>query len=321
VTKKIAVIGGSGFVGGYLMRDLMAAGHEVRNIDIAKPDFLSERWIEADVRDLPALTKAFEGCDIIINLAAAHRDDVRPISLYHDVNVTGAENICKAAEKNNINTLIFTSSVAVYALNANTPDEQTPPVPYHPYGQTKWEAEGVYQAWAAKDPARQLLIVRPTVIFGPNNRGNVYNLMSQIANKRFVMIGKGLNRKSLCYVENVSHFILSKLPQKPGVTLYNYVDKPDWDTKSLVSFIRERLGFTTGTGISLPYWFGYVAGFGFDVLARITGKNFPISRIRIEKFCANTVFAAEKAHTSGFKPKADLKAALATTIDHEFKKK
>jgi nucleoside-diphosphate-sugar epimerase len=321
VTGKIALIGGSGFVGGYLLRDLLAAGFDVRNIDIAKPNFHLDKWVEADVRDIAALTKSFAGCDMIINLAAAHRDDVRPVSLYHDINVTGAENICRAAEINQIKTIIFTSSVAVYALNAKLPDEQTPPEPYHPYGQTKWEAEQVYQSWAAKDPARQLLIVRPTVIFGPGNRGNVYNLMSQIAGKRFVMIGKGLNRKSLCYVENISHFILSMLPQKSGVALYNYVDKPDWDTKTLVSFIRERLGFTSGTGISLPYWLGYLAGFGFDILARLTGKNFPISRIRIEKFCANTVFAADKAHTSGFVPKADLKTALATTIDHEFKKK
>ncbi len=320
MTQRIAVIGGSGFVGGYLIRDLLEAGYEVRNIDIAKPEFLSEKWVQADVRDFPALTGALAGCDIVINLAAAHRDDVRPVSLYHDVNVTGAENICKAAEANKIGTIVFTSSVAVYALNADMPDERTPPAPYHSYGQTKWEAEGVYQAWAGRDPSRRLLIVRPTVIFGPGNRGNVYNLMAQIAGGRFVMIGKGLNRKSLCYVENVSHFILSMLSQSSGVSLYNYVDKPDWETRTLVSFIRERLGLTRGTGISLPYWLGYLAGFGFDVLARLTGKNFPISRIRIEKFCANTVFAADKAHASGFVPKADLKTALATTIDHEFKK-
>ena len=61
--------------------------------------------------------------DAVYHLAAEHRDDVRPTSLYHEVNVGGAENIVYALEKNGINKLIFTSTVAVYGLNSGEPDD------------------------------------------------------------------------------------------------------------------------------------------------------------------------------------------------------
>ena len=50
------------------------------------------------------------------NLAAEHRDDVRPRSLYDEVNVEGAKNVCRVAEEKGINRIIFTSSVAVYGF-------------------------------------------------------------------------------------------------------------------------------------------------------------------------------------------------------------
>ena len=96
---KIALIGGSGFIGTKLAADLWHHGYYVSIIDIqpckAYPDFFRT----ADVRDPDALRAACKDSDVIINLAAAHRDDVRPISLYHDVNVTGAVNVCKIAEE------------------------------------------------------------------------------------------------------------------------------------------------------------------------------------------------------------------------------
>ena len=63
------------------------------------------------MRDEDSLTKALEGFDIVINLAAEHRDDVIPRSLYDDVNVMGAENVCSACERLGINKIIFTKFI------------------------------------------------------------------------------------------------------------------------------------------------------------------------------------------------------------------
>ena len=66
----------------------------------------------------------------------------------------------------------------------------------------------VYKDWQSEDPEnRTLIIVRPTVIFGEGNRGNVYNLLNQVASRRFVMFGNGKNIKSMAYVENIAAFL------------------------------------------------------------------------------------------------------------------
>jgi nucleoside-diphosphate-sugar epimerase len=324
--ELIGIIGGSGFIGRHLIRDLLAEGYQVRNLDAQAPEHFPDLWVEADLRDLDSLKRGLEGCTAVVNLAAAHRDDVRPVSLYHDINVQGSQNVCDAAAALGINRILFTSSVAVYGLAGETdtsaPDETTPPKPFNPYGQTKWEAEAVYQNWVKADPAHQLIIVRPTVVFGPDNRGNVYNLIAQLAKGAFVMVGSGRNRKSMAYVENVSAFLtyLLQQPKAPGVSLFNYVDKPDFDMNTLVTTVRKTLGRGEKAPPRLPYAIGYMAGLGFDVLAKLSGKSFPISRVRVQKFCANTIFSSDKMQASGFTPPHDLPTALSRTITHEFGK-
>ena len=226
---KIALLGGSGFIGTELMPLLLADGHDVVIGDIAPSEKFPNNRIDADITDKSSLIPVCQGADVIINLAAVHHDNVRPISRYFDVNVTGSENICTVAQELGIETVIFTSSVAVYGFQKGEPDEDTPHKPFNPYGETKSQAEDVYHLWQRHSPEkRALTIIRPTVVFGPDNRGNVYNLLRQIASGAFVMIGNGKNKKSMCYVGNIAAFIKYSLSFKKGVHIYNYVDKPDF---------------------------------------------------------------------------------------------
>ena len=80
---------------------------------------------------------------IIVLLAAEHHDDVRPTSLYYDVNVGGTKNVLNAMDEKKVNSIIFTSSVAVYGLNKKKPDENYLPDPFNHYGKSKWQAEEV----------------------------------------------------------------------------------------------------------------------------------------------------------------------------------
>ena len=66
---------------------------------------------------------------------------------------------------------------------------------------------------------RSLVVVRPTVVFGEGNRGNVYQLIHQIISGRFVMVGSGKNRKSIAYVGNLSAFLVRVLGLGTGVPL------------------------------------------------------------------------------------------------------
>jgi nucleoside-diphosphate-sugar epimerase len=314
---NITIIGGSGFVGTRLATRLIAKKHSVTIVDKNDSKKYPQLRIYTDVREPKALEKAIVGSDVVINLAAEHRDNVTPKSLYDDVNVTGAENVCNACTKSGVKSLVFTSSVAVYGFAPIGTDETGTINYFNDYGRTKWLAEEKYRAWLVADSENSLTIIRPTVIFGEQNRGNVYNLLRQIASSKFPMVGKGKNVKSMAYVENVAAFIEYNLNNPPGEYLFNYIDKPDFDMNSLIAEVRRILG-KSGKLFHWPYWVGLTGGLCFDLLAKILHKKLSISSIRVKKFCANTMFDSSSIKTTGFVAPVSLLEGLKRTVKYEF---
>jgi nucleoside-diphosphate-sugar epimerase len=232
------------------------------------------------------------------------------LSLYTEVNVEGARNVCTAAAAAGIKRIVFTSSVAVYGSHATAIDEDTPHNFFNEYGRTKHLAEKVHLQWLEGGPANQLTIVRPTVVFGPGNRGNVYNLLRQLKYGPFVMFGDGLNVKSLAHVENVSSFLafLAGRPERLGV--YNYADKPDFNMRDLVRFVDRRLGRPDKYRVGLPQGLGVMVGLIADGVSATTRRTLPVSAVRVRKFCASSQIDSSRAIATGFVPPSDLGAAL-----------
>jgi nucleoside-diphosphate-sugar epimerase len=258
------------------------------------------------------------GVDAVYHLAAEHRDDVQPVSLYYEVNVGGAENIVYALKKNNVKRLTFTSTVAVYGLNASEPHEGSVIRPFNDYGKSKYEGETVFDKWADSDHANCLITVRPTVIFGENNRGNVYNLLCQLSSGKFLMVGKGVNRKSMGYVLNLTDFLITILKSPPGKFVYNFADKPDLSMNELLEIFSRTIGGINGVNFRIPYAIGLMGGYCYDLLAKITRRTYPISSIRIKKFCADTVINTDKLQQTAFTPPYNLVEGLSRTIKAEF---
>lgn len=313
----VAVLGGSGFIGTQVVRLLTDQQIAVNIGDLQPSTEYPSLWKRCDVRRSDSLTDVLRGADAVINLAAVHRDDVRPVSLYHETNVHGARQVCDAAERAGAHKIIFTSTVAVYGFTRRPVDEAGPFAPFNAYGQTKLQAEQVYREWAQRDPGRTLVIVRPTVVFGEGNRGNVYNLIHQISTGQFLMVGTGSNIKSIAYVGNVAAFLVHTLSLGAGIHIFNYVDGPDMRTSDLVEYIRGCLG-KSGRTTHIPKGVAMACGHIFDLVARLSGRTFPISAVRVQKFCETTQFRADRAHESGFEPRYSLKDALALTIEFEF---
>ena len=311
----ISLIGGSGFVGSFLIKELN--DFKVSNLDKNSSPFFDSITIKGDIRNFNEI-KIPKNTNSVVLLAAEHRDDVSPTSLYYDVNVQGTRNLLEKMDSLGIKKLIFTSSVAIYGLNKNNPDESHPHDPFNHYGKSKWQAEKVIKEWFDKDPeGKSVTILRPTVIFGERNRGNVFNLLKQISSGKFLMIGKGQNKKSMAYVGNVVAFIKDKLEKKEaGYHVFNYADKPDYNMNELVSVIEEKMKLRTPK-IRIPYFIGMIGGYCFDIFSKITGKKLSVSSVRVKKFCATTQFNATKAHNS-FNAPYSLKQGLDKTLEHEF---
>ncbi len=315
---KVALIGGSGFVGTRLIDLLQQDSNEILNIDKNQSHFFSKITTIGDVRDREQLTKLLKDTDVVVLLAAEHRDDVTPITKYYDVNVAGMQNTLAAMKANHIKRIIFTSSVAVYGLNKENPNEEYPKDPFNHYGKSKWMAEMELEKWYKEHPDWNINILRPTVIFGERNRGNVYNLLKQISTGKFAMVGKGENRKSMAYVGNIVAFIKFLIDQKTiGYNVYNYIDKPDFTMNELVDHVSKVLKKHI-PATHFPYWLGIAGGYCFDVLAWMIRKKMTVSSVRVKKFCATTQFDASKVNSSGFKAPYTLGEGLAKTLEFEF---
>ena len=316
MTKKITVIGGSGFVGTNLCRQLALKQQDFEIIDLKMSNQFPEKCKIADVRDAATLRNTITG-DVVVNLAAVHRDDVRDKSEYQRTNVDGAENVASVCEEKGIDKIVFTSTVAVYGFAEPGTDESGSINPFNEYGRTKFEAEEKLRAWHANGD-KSLIIVRPTVIFGEGNRGNVFNLLNQIASGKFLMVGQGKNKKSMAYIGNIVAFLETCVATEQKYGVYNYVDTPDLTMNELVLQVRTKLKGKSGVGPRLPYWLGIILGYTADLVAKLSGKNLPVSSIRVKKFASSTEFRSSKADLGNFQPPFSLSDGVQRTLSSEF---
>lgn len=192
-TTEWGLYGGAGFIGQHLAQSILKSypDHRVTLLDIQSPGSIAwkaplNRYladgrlmvITADVREFQELTWHARPFDIIVNLAAIHREPGHKANEYFETNIAGARNVCQLAESVGCREIIFTSSISVYGVHDRSVDEHSQPEPKTPYGQSKLEAEGIHIAWAEKTGGR-LSIIRPGVVFGPGENGNVSRLVRE----------------------------------------------------------------------------------------------------------------------------------------------
>jgi len=314
---NVLVTGGSGFLGRYFHQALLSAGHSITILDLAPPawDPQGARVVVGDVRSPDAVRDALQGAEAILHLAAAHHDFGIARETYFSVNEEGARVLCAAAEAQGLGSICFFSSVAVYGAAPEPRHEEAEPQPVSPYGQSKLAAEQVFRSWAEAGPGRRCVVIRPTVVFGPRNFANMYSLVRQVDSGFFFRVAGGRNIKSLSYVENVvpAALYLWNRPAAAPFEVYNYVDKPDLETRSLLARIYHALGRRMPEW-SIPEAIAVAASWPFDLAARVTGRNLAISSARIRKMCAQTRFEADKIRRVGFQAPVPLLEGIERTV-------
>jgi GlcNAc-P-P-Und epimerase len=306
----ILITGGSGFIGSHFHQVL--PGNELFNLDLNPPTFpASSVYINGDIRKEEDVRRAIEGKNIktIISLAAKHHDFGIGHDEYFDTNEEGTAVICKVATENKIQEIIFFSSVAVYGLRQEMSTEMLEPKPDSPYGASKLAAEKVLEKWALEDRSRKVLIIRPTIVFGPGNMANMKNLISQIDSGLYFHLGKGDNIKSIAYVENVvAGTLFLKGKMQPGIAVYNYADEPQLTTREIgnhiAGFLHKKIRFT------VPKQVAILLALPFDLFIRLSGKNLPVSSSRIQKLGTQTYHSARKIFDAGFVPRFSTVAGL-----------
>lgn len=307
--RKVLLTGGSGFIGSHLSEAL--EGKEVLNYDILPPSVETKAtYLKGNIHDVEKLSNVLNGVDCVFHLAATHFDFQQN---YERTNVAGTAAVIAAMEKADVKKIVFYSSVAVYGAIKKPTDENEEANPNMAYGQSKYDAELLLREWAEKANDRLLIIVRPTVVFGPHNFGNVFNLIKQIDSGVYFHIGGGTNTKSITYVKNLVLNTISLCKKlDTGVHVFNHIDEPQLNTRDLANAIASILN--KSIKVVLPKWVAFLLAVPFDLLKRIFGINTPISRERIVKFTSSTHFIPRNLKLMGITTTIPVEEALKETI-------
>src|ERR1044072_6211575 len=180
----IALTGATGFIGSYLLRELIRAGYRVRVL-LRRPTELRENCTSAVIGDLARpinMAAALAGVDTIIHSAGLSSPmSGAPESDFRLLNAEATGNLARAAERAGVRRFIFLSSVRAQAdVSTNyTLTEDLPPAPTDAYGRSKLLAEqqlaNLSLDWVA---------VRLPLVFGPGVKGNMATLL-QVARLPF----------------------------------------------------------------------------------------------------------------------------------------
>jgi len=315
--KRIVITGGSGFIGAHFCHQLKERGDEVIILDLIEPssDIPHDRFVQGDIRDEAAVREAFDGCDEILHMAAAHHDFGIEEQTYFDVNEDGLRVMTGVMDELGVRRIVFYSTVAVYG-NATPPlHEETSPQPESFYGKSKLAGEKVLEAWVQQGDDRRCLVIRPTVTYGTNNFANMYSLLRQIDKGRFFFASGSTNIKSLSYIENISDatiFLMDK-NDLSAFEIFNYIDKPDLTSVEIAETCYKSLGKKIPR-LRIPLWILLLGAIPFDIVIALTGKNLPVSTPRIKKlFVEQTKFEAQKIIDAGFTAKASVRQGIERT--------
>jgi UDP-glucose 4-epimerase len=256
---KFFVTGAAGFIGSNLVDRLLQDGHEVTafdNFSTGQMNFLKEacqndhfKLVQADVLDLPALTKAISGVDFVFHLAA--NADVR-FGIEHprrdlEQNTIATYNVLEAMRANNVRRIAFSSTGSIYgaAQVFPTPEDAPFPVQTSLYGASKLAGEGLIQAYC-EGYGFQGYIFRFVSILGERySHGHVFDFYKKLLQNpdELLVLGNGHQRKSYLYVQDCIDailFVIAKAQEK--VNIYNLGTDEYCQVNESIGWICEHLG-------------------------------------------------------------------------------
>ena len=205
---KALVTGGGGFLGQYVVEQLLSEGAEVRVLCRGRYPSLDELGVESargDLQDAAFVASACEGIDAVFHVAA-----VPGIwgswEMFHGVNTVGTQNVIAGCRKHSVRKLVFTSSPSVVFDGRDHVDaDESLPYPttwLSHYPHTKALAEQA--VLAANDKQLATCALRPHLIWGPRDTQLVPRLIRRAKSGRLRLVGDGSNLISMAYVENVA---------------------------------------------------------------------------------------------------------------------
>ncbi|MBA2350583.1 MAG: SDR family oxidoreductase [Burkholderiales bacterium] len=246
---NVCVTGANGFVGRALCERLALSGHAVTRV-VRRPEIAAlagSRCLSLTEPNATDWKSALIGTEILVHLAARvhvmSEALVDPLAEFRRINCAGTEQLASAAAKAGVRRFVFISTVKVHGEGGESCfRESDAPAPTDAYAISKWEAEQALLRIAA-ETALEVVILRPTLVYGPGVRGNFLSLLRAVERGIPLPLASIDNRRSLIYLGNLIDAIMACIehPSAAGKT-YLVSDGDDVSTTELVRRLAAALG-------------------------------------------------------------------------------
>lgn len=311
--NTFVIFGGAGYIGWHLARYALERRLAERIViaDIKDPPPFEDPRIIAcrvDVREPIPSDLCAGSPQWIFNFAAVHREPGHQPEEYFDTNLNGARNVCDFAEAVGCNSIYFTSSISVYGPTSGPTDELAPKRPISPYGGSKYPAELIHQIWQARQAGRRLVIVRPGVVYGPHDPGNIGRMVKAVTRGYFAFPGSTQIRKSYGYVFGLLESMEFVMKRGDPLIVYNYVETPTQTLGEIVDEVKRFVGskapvLSVPAAVLLPLAHGVQA---------VLGARNPVHPVRVRKAGMSTHIVPRWLMENGF----PFRYSFANSLEH-----
>lgn len=313
---KVLITGATGLLGGHLIQELQQRGDQIRALvlPVENAEKLIAQGVEVvrgDVTDATTLAPAVKGIEIILHLAGMMGVD-RPLADYRLVNVTGTENLYRAAQAAGVRRFVHTSSHTVYGLGYGrflTEEDELRPDP-DPYSITKAEGDHLMRRLMLKSDV-ETVIIRPGTFFGPGDRLHFGRIAQRMKNGKGIIIGRGNNALPFCYVTDVAQgFLLAASHEKAPGNVYNISNDHPLTQQEIFNAIADDVGGRRPVR-HLPYLPIYYGGIVAEKVAFITHTKPIVTRLGAMMFGTDNRHSVEKARGElGYVPRVDIREGI-----------
>lgn len=271
-------------------------------------------YVPCDVRQPIDSTALPQQADLIVNLAAVHREPGHKPHEYYATNLPGAEHVCAYAAAAECRQMVFTSSIAPYGPSDDVRNEDSLPVPETAYGGSKLVAEKIHAAWQQGDPGRRLVVLRPGVVFGPGEHANVARLVRSLARGYFLYMGNRDTRKAGVYVKEFCHVLQFAIEHQEQtgepMLLWNVSMDPPPQLRDFVHAICNVTGYKHPR-ISLPRKLLIAGAYPIAAISQAVGLRQPINPVRVRKLSQPTHIEPYRLRSTGYRFRYTLEQAMA----------
>lgn len=285
---KILITGVHGFVGTNLV-DYLSDNNEIYGLDIVSPErkgvIKTFSWNDLEEEMLPNV-------DAIIHLAGKAHDTKKKANseVYFQINTELTKKIFNYVQKKHIKKFIFFSSVKAAAdkVIGDKLYEDVEPTPVGPYGESKILAEKYIQSkWNINSSEEFVYILRPCMIHGPGNKGNL-NLLYNVVSKGIPWpLGAFDNLRSFTSIENLSYIIDGLLKKSVKSGIYHVGDDEPLSTNELIKIISSVMGKKNPILRINKNIMNFIARIGSLL-------HLPLNEERLNKLTENYVVSNEK---------------------------